>query len=64
MYGPVDIDISKYKEIEHKMKSDINNWLCNLYIDIKRLNIMDCEIRKDTFGYRVPKNILQEQEEA
>lgn len=32
LYGPIDFDTNKFKDIEKKYMKNVDEWLCNLYI--------------------------------
>jgi len=39
--GGVDFDSNKFKDIENRYRRNIDEWLCNLYIDVKRVELFD-----------------------
>jgi hypothetical protein len=41
IHGKVDYDIDAFTMIEHKYRRNIDEWLCNLYIDIKKIELND-----------------------
>jgi len=36
LFGPVDKDIDKYRDIERRYKESLDRWICNLYFCIRR----------------------------
>lgn len=36
LFGPVDKDIDKYRDIERRYKESLDRWICNLYFSIRR----------------------------
>lgn len=43
LFGKVDYSIDKFKELEGKYKRNLDEWLCNLYIEIKAIKLTDCD---------------------
>ena len=41
LFGNVNLNISMFSEIEKLMIKDLDNWLCNLYFEIEKVNLMD-----------------------
>ena len=48
MFGAVDLTIDKFTRIEEKMTKDLDNWLCNLYFEIEKVNLMDIKTDEQT----------------
>ncbi len=38
----------KFGKIEDSYKSDLDNWLCNCYIEIQRIKMSDIKIHPET----------------
>jgi hypothetical protein len=41
MFGSVSSSLDKYTKIEQLIVEDLDNWLCNLYFEIEKVNLMD-----------------------
>lgn len=39
--GGIDYTIDTFKKIESKYKRNIDEWLCNLYIEVKNIDLVD-----------------------
>ena len=39
--GDIDYTVDSFKTIEHKYRRNIDEWLCNLYVDIKKVELND-----------------------
>lgn len=48
MFGAVDVGIDKFTKIEEKIAKDLDNWLCNLYFEIEKVNLMDIKADDQT----------------
>lgn len=44
MAGKVDKNISRFCEIESKIKSDLDSWLCNMYFEIDKMPMKNTKI--------------------
>ena len=44
MFGSVDQSIDKFSRIEQKIAKDLDNWLCNMYFEIEKVNLMDIKV--------------------
>jgi len=44
LFGSVTHSFDKFGPIEQKMADDLDNWLCNLYFEIERVNLMDLQV--------------------
>lgn len=64
LYGSVDYSTNKFKDIENKFKRNVDEWLCNLYIDVKRIKMFDFRQHEEKIEFIVPKKLqrlLQQQ---
>lgn len=48
LFGNVNSKFDKYDRIEDYIKEDLDNWLCNLYFQVERMQISDIKTDKDT----------------
>ncbi len=48
LFGNIDPGVDKFRTIEKRMGCDIDNWLCNCYFEVEKINLMDVKIDTDT----------------
>lgn len=53
--GPIDFDTNKFKDIEKKYMKNIDEWLCNLYIQVKKIELFDFRFHEEKIEFLVPK---------
>ena len=41
MHGEIDYNIDAFKSIEGKYRRNIDEWLCNCYMEIKKIELHD-----------------------
>lgn len=41
LFGNVNVNIDKFSKIEDTMLADLDNWLCNLYFTVEKVNLLD-----------------------
>ena len=41
IYGAIDYKVDSFKNIEAKYRRNIDEWLCNLYVEIKKIDMVD-----------------------
>lgn len=41
LFGSVTSSLDKFSKIEQLIVKDLDNWLCNLYFEIEKVNLMD-----------------------
>ena len=39
--GKVDYSMNKFKDLEMKYKRNVDEWLCNLYIEVRKIDLTD-----------------------
>lgn len=39
--GGINFSTNKFKDIEKKYKRNLDEWLCNLYIEVKKFELVD-----------------------
>ena len=39
--GSIDYNIDSFKDIESKYKRNVDEWLCNFYVDIQKRDLVD-----------------------
>jgi len=54
--GDIQWEFNKFKDIEQKYKRNIDEWLCNLYIQIRRVDLFDFRQHEEKIGFTVPKS--------
>lgn len=55
LYGDIDWDTNKFKDIEQKYMRNVDEWLCNLYLDIKKVDLFDFRYHEEKIEFSVPK---------
>ena len=55
LYGKVDFSTNKFKDIEKKYMKNIDEWLCNLYIQVKKIELFDFRYHEEKIEFLVPK---------
>ena len=55
LYGNIDFNTNKFKDIEKKYKKNIDEWLCNLYIQVKKIPLFDFRYHEEKIEFLVPK---------
>ena len=55
LYGNVDWTTNKFKDIEKKYMRNIDEWLCNLYIQVKKVDLFDFRYHEEKIEFLVPK---------
>lgn len=56
LYGSVDWSTNKFKDIEKKYMRNIDEWLCNLYIQVKKVELYDFRFHEEKIEFLVPKS--------
>jgi len=41
IFGGIDYEVDSFKKIESKYRRNIDEWLCNLYVEIKPIEMSD-----------------------
>lgn len=54
--GRYNKNYDKFKDIEGRIKKNIDEWMCNLYINIKENKIEEVKGHHETLEFEVPKN--------
>ena len=55
LYGNIDFNTNKFKDIEKKYKKNVDEWLCNLYIQVKKIPLFDFRYHEEKIEFLVPK---------
>lgn len=55
LYGRIDFSTNKFKDIEKKYYRNIDEWLCNLYIQVKKIDLFDFRYHEEKIEFLVPK---------
>ena len=58
-FGEGDKHVMRYRDIEHKVKGDLDRWLCNMYFEIDPLSIKDVRVdfKKKSILYKKPQEL-------
>ena len=62
LYGNVDWNTNKFKDIEKKYMRNIDEWLCNLYIQVKKVDLFDFRYHEEKIEFLVPKRFQKAME--
>lgn len=62
LYGKIDFSTNKFKDIEKKYMKNIDEWLCNLYIQVKKIELFDFRFHEEKIEFLVPKKWQKELE--
>lgn len=57
LYGEVDYSSNKFKDIEQKYMRNVDEWLFNLYIDVKKIELFDFRQHEEKIEFIVPKKL-------
>jgi hypothetical protein len=57
IYGSIDFDSNKFKDLEQKYIRNVDEWLCNLYIDVRRIELFDFRQHEEKIEFVVPKKL-------
>jgi hypothetical protein len=55
LYGDIDFSTNKFKDIEQKYNRNVDEWLCNLYIQVKKIDLFDFRMHEEKIEFVVPK---------
>ena len=55
LYGKIDYSTNKFKDIEKKYMKNIDEWLCNLYVQVKKIELFDFRYHEEKIEFLVPK---------
>ena len=48
LFGNVNQKFDKFARLEQKWVKDLDDWICNLYFEVEKVNLMDLLIDKNT----------------
>ena len=51
----MDWSTNKFKDIEKKYMRNIDEWLCNLYIQVRKVELYDFRLNEEKIEFLVPK---------
>jgi len=54
--GVVDLSTNKFKDIEKKYIRNIDEWLANLYIEVRKFDVIGFQMVKEKIELKVPKD--------
>lgn len=55
LFGDIDFSTNKFKDIEQKYNRNIDEWLCNLYIQVKKIELFDFRFHEEKIEFVIPK---------
>ena len=55
LFGDIDFSTNKFKDIEQKYNRNIDEWLCNLYIQVKKIELFDFRYHEEKIEFVIPK---------
>jgi len=55
LYGNIDFSTNKFKDIEQKYNRNVDEWLCNLYIQVKKIELFDFRYHEEKIEFVIPK---------
>lgn len=53
--GDIDFSTNKFKDIEQKYNRNIDEWLCNLYIQVRKIDLFDFRYHEEKIEFIIPK---------
>ena len=62
LYGGIDFSTNKFKDIEKKYMRNVDEWLCNLYIQVKKIELFDFRFHEEKIEFLVPKAWMKQLE--
>jgi len=62
LYGDIEWSFNKFKDIEQKYMRNIDEWLCNLYIEVKKIDLWDFRNHEEKIQFEIPKKWAKEYE--
>ena len=57
LYGAIDFSSNKFKDLEQKYMRNVDEWLCNLYIEVKTIDMFDFRQHEEKIEFVVPKKL-------
>lgn len=57
IYGDIDFSTNKFKDLEQKYIRNVDEWLCNLYIEVKKIQLFDFRQHEEKIEFTVPKKL-------
>ena len=57
LYGKIDFSSNKFKDIEQKYMRNVDEWLCNLYTDVRKIELFDFRQHEEKIEFTVPKKL-------
>lgn len=64
LFGNVNRKFDKFSRLEELLVKDLDNWLCNLYFEVEKVNLMDLLIDKNTDQlFFAPLHLLKTKEQ-
>ena len=55
--GKYDPNVDKFKDIEGKYMKNIDEWVCNLYFELKDIRLVECAGHKEYMEFPIPSEI-------
>jgi len=58
--GSVNKSVNKFKDIEIKYMRNVDEWLANLYIQIRKIDLVDFKLFKEKIEFKIPSTKEEE----
>lgn len=52
--GPIDFSSNKFKDIEKKYIRNVDEWLANLYIEVKKFEVVGFQMHNEFIELQIP----------
>jgi hypothetical protein len=52
--GTTNFDMNKFKDIETRYHRNLDEWLCNLYIEVKQFELQDFKVHSEKIEFKIP----------
>ena len=59
LYGAIDFTTNKFKDLEQRYARNLDEWLCNMYIDVRKIELFDFREHEQRIEFRVPRRFLK-----
>lgn len=50
---------NKFKDLEQKYIRNVDEWLCNLYIDVRKIELFDFRQHEEKIEFVIPKKLMR-----
>jgi len=59
LYGGIDFSTNKFKDMEQKYMRNLDEWLCNMYIEVKKIELFDFRDHEEKIEFTIPKKLMR-----